>query len=69
MLCRAWCHKMQWCLNQELASEEGAGLEFTDEIMAAYNEPRDLTHLSPEELAGSGEQLGKLRLIPTRMLA
>ena len=70
VLCRAWCHKMQWLLNKELEVDDGESLEFTEEVLAGYHEPTEVTQLTAEEVHGaSQERLAFLKNIPTRMIA
>ena len=41
---RAWCHRMQWMYNLEVASGS-ADFAFTQEVISEYLEPDDFTAL------------------------
>ena len=49
VLTRAWCHRMQFFLEQELDSEN-AGLLYTDDDIAKYQEPMELKELAKRML-------------------
>lgn len=45
ILARAWCHKMEFFLQQELQHPDGASLAFTPAMLGAYEEPSELRAL------------------------
>ena len=48
VLCRAWCHRMQFFYDLELASAEGPELVYTLAHVASYIEPTELTALAAD---------------------
>ena len=48
ILCRLWCHKMQYFLDVETAATEGTELVFTPEHHAGYEEPTEVARLLAE---------------------
>ena len=53
ILVRAWCHRMQFMLNTELSSGQGAAFNFSPASMAAYEEPAEFANLARESSAGT----------------
>ena len=45
VLVRAWCHRMQYLFDLQIASPLGEKFVFTPEHLAAYNEPSEFARL------------------------
>ena len=43
---------MQWALDQELESPDGAKLKFTNALLASYKEPTELAAFAAGDLGG-----------------
>ena len=48
LLCRCWCHRMQFFYDLELASAEGPALVYSREHVESYVEPTELTILAAD---------------------
>ena len=66
ILCRSWCHRMQYFYNVEVAAAEGPDLVYRPELVAAYVEPTELTALAldPATKPVSADAVAKIRKIP-----
>ena len=65
ILRRAWCHRMQFFLDAELSSDEGAALTFTDDLIASYIEPIEMRAFPEGGLhARLAERVRLVRRIP-----
>ena len=70
VLSRAWCHRMQFFLDFELASEDGEGVLITDDIVSSYGEPTELASLDKQKMSwATRERLIFIRNLPTRLVA
>ena len=66
VLVRAWVHRMQWFFDHEM-SHGGKGFVFTPEVIAGYQEPRELTELvaRPKLKTSTLKRVAIIRGIPT----
>ena len=66
IIVRAWCHRVQWFFEQEVASDSDS-FSFTPELVASYLEPDELAVLARTlTKKESLSRVGSLRKIPFR---
>ena len=56
ILCRSWVHKMQWFLNEEQTSEQGADTTFDASFFDRYKEPSELLNEEADPVCGAAFQ-------------
>ena len=65
ILCRSWCHRMQFFYNLEKASAEGPGLIYTAAHIASYVEPSELLALCMDGASPAwADRITAIRMIP-----
>ena len=49
VMVRAWCHRMQFFYDTEMAAPPDSAFSFTPEVVASYTEPTELVDLAQNE--------------------